>query len=459
MNPEQAWLTFPDTFAAKASAGKWKRYKHLKYISSKLSPAIMQGGARYIVTMPPRHGKSELISNWLPTWYLYHHPEQKIILASYAAEFASRWGGVVRQNLTENPLIQMELSKTTKSKKQFQTLEGGQMICAGMGGPITGQGANLLIIDDPLKNYQDAMSPLTRERHKDWFQTVALTRLEPGGSVIILQTRWHQDDLSGWLLNNKEEDKNYKTSKYTLINIPAFCEFPETDPLGRALGEACCPERYTVADLEQIKRDQGELKFAAMYQQRPTALEGNVILKDWLRFYNSLPTDLEEHAIFADLSYKEGPATDFTVVECWGRKGTAIYLIDQIRARMGFPAQIAAIKEMVRRYPKALMKQIEEHANGAAVLDVLKTQIMGLCAVKPKTGKEARLASISPIYQGGNVNYPNPDYHSWVQNNIAEILTFPNAQFDDTVDVACYAVSHFSAMNSSIARLDALTKW
>lgn len=457
---DKPWSWRPDTFAEHASGGKWKRYAHLDYISKKITPSIIKGNGRVIVTLPPRHGKSELISNWLPTWFLFNYPEKKIILASYAAEFAGKWGAQVRQNLTENELIKMDLSKTTKSKKQFKTLEGGQMICAGMGGPITGSGADLFIVDDPIKNYQDAMSPLIRERHKDWFRSVATTRLEPNATVIILLTRWHEDDLAGWLLNDKEHDKNDLRSKYTLINMPALCEDEELDPLKRKINDAVCPERYTTQDLEKIKADLGELIFSAMYQQRPTSLEGNIVLKEWLRFYDEDPKtlSLDEKAIFCDLSYKEGPKTDFTVIECWGRKDTKIYLIDQIRARMGFPEQIAAIKAMAERHPTAAGKYIEEHANGAAVIQVLKDELMGIVPIKPMTSKEARLAAVSPIFQAGNVYYPNSNYQQWVAVNVGEILTFPNDKNDDTVDTACYAVSHFSSMTMSSAWLDVLTK-
>lgn len=453
-----AWSVYPHLFANRASGGRWKKYKHLEYISNRIAPAIARGGARFIVTCPPRHGKSELISNWLPTWFLYLFTEKKIILASYAAEFASKWGGQVRQNLTENPLIQTELSKSTKSKKQFQTLLGGQMICAGMGGPITGSGADLFIIDDPLKNYQEAMSPLIREAHKDWFKTVALTRLEPNASIIILMTRWHEDDLGGYVLDEKNLDKNSLKEKFQLINLPSLCE-SEDDPLGRPIGEALCPERYDKHDLEVIKANLGEMHFAAMYQQRPAAKEGNIVQKSWVKYYRELPPYMDEYAIFADLSYKEGPKTDFTVVECWARKGPNIYLIDQIRARMGFPEQIEAIRAMAKKYPKAVMKQIEEHANGAAVIQVLTREIMGIVPIKPMTGKEARLATISPIYQAGNVHYPDPNYHAWVNENLSELITFPNATHDDTVDVACYAVTHFSKMHTSVDLLKALNKW
>lgn len=451
------WTVYPHLFAKRASGGKWHPYKHLRYISSILGPEIINGGGRFIITCPPRHGKSELISNWLPTWFLYNWPQGRVILGSYALEFASKWGEKVKTNLTENRLIETPLSMSTKAKKKFATLDGGQMICAGVGGPITGEGADLFIIDDPLKNYQDAMSELIRERHKDWYRSVVRTRLEPGASVVVLQTRWHEDDLAGWLMSNRDREDDPNRKPWTVINMPAIAE--ENDILGRGMGEPLCPERFGVQDLKEIESDLEDLIWSAMYQQRPTALKGNIILKEWLKFYDTRPESFDEMAIFADLSFKEGTNTDFTVVECWGRVGASIYLLDQIRARMGFPDQISAIREMARRHPDAYCKQIEEAANGSAVIETLKNEIMGLIAVKPHTSKQARLAAVSPLYQAGNVHYPSDKIASWINNNIAEILTFPNAKHDDTVDTASMAVFQLGKVSSSIARLEVLGRW
>lgn len=455
------WTLYPHLFAQRASGGKWVPYKHLRYISSVLGPALLAGGGRFIITCPPRHGKSQLISNWLPTWFLWNFPEQRVILASYAAEFASKWGALVKENLTENRLIQIGISKDTKSKRNFLTSKGGGMMTAGMGGQITGQGANLFIIDDPLKSWSDAMSDLIREKHKDWFRSVARTRLEPGASVVILQTRWHEDDLSGWLISGQDQDQEDESESnrkpWTVINMPARAE--EDDILGRQIGEALCPERYDLPALSDLESDLEDLIWSALYQQRPTSLQGNIILKEWLRFYDTRPATFDEQAIFADLTFKEGTTTDYTVVECWGRCGASIFLLDQIRARMGFPNQIAAIREMARRYPDAYLKQIEEAANGAAVIETLKNEIMGLVPVRPQTSKQARLAAVSPLYQSGNVHYPSSKIAAWIDVNVSEVLSFPNAKHDDTVDVASMAVFHLGKVSNSISRLEALGRW
>lgn len=452
------WTHMPDTFAHVASRGKWTPYPYLKYVSDRITDKLIRGGGRFIITMPPRHGKSEFISKWVPTWFLYNFPERKIILASYSAEFAGSWGSKVKDNLSQNSLIAAKMSGDTRAKRRFATSEGGQMITAGVGGSITGEGAHLFIIDDPIKNWQEATSELIRERHKTWFKSVAKTRLEPGASMIVMHTRWHEDDLIGWLTAKENKDDEL-VEPWEVINFPAIAE--EDEPhIGRKIGDALCPTRYSIETLTQIKNeDKGGMVWQALYQQRPSPLGGNMVQREWIKFYDIGPAFYDEKAIFADLTYKEGTENDFAVVECWGRKGPDIFLIDQIRGRMGFTDQMNAIRLMSQRHPDAFAKEIEEYANGAAVIEMLKTEITGIIPVKPQTSKMARLAAVTPVYQAGNVHYPNPKMCPWVEANIHEMLMFPNARNDDTVDVATMAVNRLGRVSSSIARLEAMGRW
>jgi predicted phage terminase large subunit-like protein len=261
-------------------------------------------------------------------------------------------------------------------------------------------------------------------------------------------TRWHEMDLAGYLLSENDDD-------WEEIRLPAFAE--ASDPLGRSEGEALCPERYDVEALKRIRLAVGSRVWSALYQQSPTADEGNIIQRSWLKYYDEPPVELDEKAIFADLSFKEGPTTDFTVIEAWGRKGTDIYLIDQIRARMNFPDQVKAFRTMVSRHPDAFLKQIEEAANGAAIIATLTSEIVGLVPFKPKTSKEARLAAVSPIYEAGNVWYPNPKIAPWVSENLHELFSFPTGKHDDTVDCASQAVFYFASIENAVRQLRMLT--
>ncbi|SRR5579875_979343 len=398
-------------------------------------------------TLIPTHN-SEFISHWVPTWFLNRFPNKKVILASYAQDYATKWGAKVREELSLNPLAAIPMRIDTKAKKRFMTADGGQMITAGIGGPVTGEGADLLIIDDPFKNYEEAMSERIRQRNWDWWESVARTRLQPGATVIILHTRWHEDDLIGRLSEDPQWEK---------IHLPAMAE--ENDAMGRKPGEALCPERYDEKHLEQLKRDLKEgLVWWALFQQSPVTKGGNIIRGDWIQRYTSLPKDIDEIAIFADLTYEEGEENDYTVVEAWGRKGADIYLIAQIRSQMGFGDQCEAIVRMKALYPKAYHIEIEKKANGAAVIETVKKKIPGIFANNPKTSKEARLHAVAPIYQAKNVYYPDLSIAPWIKENLNEITKFPRAKHDDTVDVATMAVGYFGQMASTLQKLAAMSK-
>jgi predicted phage terminase large subunit-like protein len=221
-----------------------------------------------VIDAPPRHGKSEFVSRWLPAWYLLSHPDRRVILASYGADFARSWGRKVREIVKEwhrftDP--RARVSPHTSAATDWETVAGGGMITAGVGGPLTGRGAHLLLLDDYLKNDVEALSATTRDRHWDWWQTTASTRLEPGGVAIVMATRWHQDDLSGRILRQAEEGES---APVTHLHLPAIAE--ENDVLGREPGEALWPERWPIESLEDRRRKTDPFWWSALYQGRPT---------------------------------------------------------------------------------------------------------------------------------------------------------------------------------------------
>jgi predicted phage terminase large subunit-like protein len=439
----EAFSVTPDLFMQAASNGRWKRYKWIEYISDRITPALYAGGARLLITAPPQHGKSKFFSEGVPTWFLYTFRDRKVILCSYAQSYAEKWGAVVRDNLMSER-VGVGLKQGSQAKRRFILNEGGQMITAGIGGPVTGEGADLFIVDDPFKNYEEAMSPRIRERNLEWFRTVATTRMQPGGSIIVMHTRWHDEDLIGTLA--KEEG-------WTLINLPAAAE--KDDPMGREIGQALCPERYDETELIRIRREVKEIPWTALYQGNPIQQGGNIIRGAWIQRYSELPK-MDEVAIFADLSYKDGEENDYTVIEAWGRTGANIYLMAQIRDQMGFSDQLDALSRMFETYPEAFHKEIEEKANGAAIIQSIKDIYPGVEANNPRTEKSARLMNVQPLYHAKNVWYPTDQKEPWIKVNIDEITRFPKAKNDDTVDVASMAVAYFGRMASSMKALEAL---
>ena len=251
---------YPHSFAVFASNGKWKAFLFLKLISEIIAQSVARGGGRIIVNLPPRHGKSQLISKWTPIWFLNLFPDRNVILTTYEAGFAADWGYMVRNEIRDNPICRVKIQNDSHAKDNWHTTDGGGMKTAGIGGPITGKGGHLVLVDDPVKNWDEARSPAQRQRVVDWFNSTLYTRLEPGGTLVILMTRWHEEDLSGYLLKTQP-------GAWTHINFPAVAE--GIDMLGRNEGQALCPERFDEAALAAIKQSVGSIVWNGLYQQRP----------------------------------------------------------------------------------------------------------------------------------------------------------------------------------------------
>lgn len=281
-----------------------------------------------LVAVPPRHGKSTLISVYTPAWYLGLFPERRVILASYEADFAAGWGAKAREVLAEHgrEAFGVELSRAKRKAAEW-CLEGtgGGMVSAGVGGPITGRGAHLLIIDDPVKSAEEAMSAVIRERQWDWWLATTRSRLEPGGVVVVLMTRWHEADLGGRLLGNHRDGGDAVRE----LRLPALAE--RDDPLDRAPGEAFWPQRYSRAYLEHTRRTIGSYWFSAMYQGRPTPDEGGIFDRKDFRYFKlradgwallrradgttkEIDPDYCAKATYVDLAVSERETADYTVL-------------------------------------------------------------------------------------------------------------------------------------------------
>lgn len=222
--------------------------------------------------MPPRHGKSELVSRYFPAWLLGAFPDRRLILTSYEADFAASWGRKARDVLSEHGPgvfgVRVRQDSSAANRWQVGGHEGG-MVTAGVGGPITGRGADVLVIDDPVKNAEEARSPARRQTLKDWYKSTAFTRLEPGGAVVLIMTRWHQDDLAGWLLGGGMEDD---PEPWDVVRLPALATGDGPDPIGRRPGEALWPARYPPEALRAHQSD--PYWWNALYQQDPRAEGG-----------------------------------------------------------------------------------------------------------------------------------------------------------------------------------------
>ena len=465
------WKKTPHNYAKMIHQGKWTEYPYLRLIGNKIAKAVREGGGRIIVEMPPRHGKSEFISHATPLWFLDrdNYPEKRIILATYAAQFAELWGGKVRETAKANNYVKVSMNPSSQSKKEWQTMQGGGMVAAGVNGPITGRGFDLGIIDDPIKNWEQAKSLLEREKAVEWFNSTFYTRQEPGATIILLMTRWHQADLAGYLQEVHEDD-------WDVVRFPAMAECVEGDPgiteeeieevkitkngkerptgrtiktgvlvdiLGRKAGDALCPERYDVPQLLKLQRGVGPQVWAGLYQQRPAPLEGGLVPRDSWSYWDFLPHQFDTMFQSWDLSFKGSATSSFVCGLVFGKKGANLYVLDYVRRRLDFVETQAQIRAFHDRWPDAFTKYIEDKANGPAIISSLGNEVPGLTGTNPqKLGgdKEARAASASPIIRAGNVYLPNPSIRPWGKHIVEEHAVFPNGLHNDIVDTMSQAI-------------------
>lgn len=441
--------------------GSYKHYRHTLLICDVLQ-RIADGEQLYVlIEMPPRHGKSMTVTETFPSFYLGKNPNKRVIAAAYSDGLAKKFGRLNRNKFKEfaPELFSLHLSESNSAVKDWG-IEGmnGGMIATGIGGAITGQGADLMIIDDPIKNMKEAMSQLIRDNIWDEWEATLSTRLHDGASVIVIMTRWHEDDLIGRLLERSPRD-------WIRLRLPAIAE-DENDLLGREFGEPLCPELgFGVEWAEQKKLEVGSRTWAALYQQRPSPAGGNIFKREWMRYYVRteqqkrdwglsddvvvLPIHFDKVAQSWDCSFKDSSTSDFVAGGVWARKGANFYLLDVDHRRMGFSETIKAIRTMSDKWPQARSKYIEDKANGPAVIDMLKDEISGIIPVDPDGGKEARANAVSPLFEAGNVFLPHPNLHKWSEDIVEELVSFPNAAHDDLVDMTTQALNQMYTSKSN----------
>jgi predicted phage terminase large subunit-like protein len=395
---------------------------------------------RLLVTFPPRHGKSELISVHFPAWYLGRNPDKRVIGTSYAAALAHRFSGRARNLFADSRWpFPVELSGDSQSKESWDIAgHRGGYVSAGVGGAITGHGAHVAFIDDPVKNAEEAESETIRESVWDWYTSTFYTRLEEGGAIVLVMTRWHEDDLAGRLLRMAKEDED--ADQWTVLNLPAIAE--EDEPWWRKAGEALWPDKYPIAKLERIRKTIGSRYYDALYQQRPSAAEGGILKRQWWRYWREMPP-FDYLFQSWDMTFKDTKGSDYVVGQVWGVSGVNAYLVDQVRDRLDFPATVKAVLDVSQRWREAGAKLIEDKANGPAVISTLAASVPGLIPVEPEGSKMARASAVSWYVEGGNVYLPDPKLtgYGWVDDFVTECASFPHGAHDDQVDAMSQALA------------------
>jgi predicted phage terminase large subunit-like protein len=414
-----------------------------------LADVLAERSPRLMITMPPRSGKTELVSRCFPAYVLGKRPDLSVIAASYSADLASRNNRDVQRIIDSDRYRELFPETRLWGKNVRTAAEGsyqrnsdifevvgrkGAYRSAGVDGGLTGMGGHCLIIDDPFKTRQEADSPTIRDKIWDWYTSTLYTRQAPGGGIILIQTRWHMDDLAGRLLKAMASGEG---ETWRVLNFPAIAE---TDEPHRKAGEALHPKRFSLELLNETKRTIGLRDWSALYQQRPAPEEGAVFRKEWLRHWTTLPEGFDRVVMSWDLTFKDTANADYVVGQVWGQKGADCYLLDQVRDRLGFVATCGAFARLAAKWPQALEKLVEDAANGPAVVDHLKRAIPGLVPVKPDGPKTARAHAVTPLFEAGNVYFPDPSLAPWVRDLESEVLLFPTAANDDQVDAMTQAL-------------------
>ena len=402
-----------------------------KDVAEKKSPRLM-------LFMPPRHGKSTLASVAFPAWHLGRHPQHEFISCSYSGSLAMGFSRKVRQLLREptyKTAFKTKLDPDSQSAEAWLTTDGGGFVAAGVGGGITGKGAHILVIDDPVKNRDDAESANARESTWDWYTSTAYTRLAPGGGVLVILTRWHDDDLAGRLL--KAADANGEQCE--VVNYPARAE---VDEQFRKAGEALHRERYDEEALARIEKAVGPRDWSALYQQNPVADDGDYFTRDMVQYYDQDEVDYGAMRYYAawDLAIGKKDRNDYTVGMVIGvDEYDQLFVVDVVRGRFDGFEIVERILDLYEEWKPSIIgiekghiemalgpfleKRVRERGLFEAYFKDLKTG---------RRDKEARARAIQGRMQQGMVFLPKDE--QFTGPLVAELLRFPNGVHDDQVD-------------------------
>lgn len=425
-------------------AWRWD-WQHLRYIDHVLDRVTSGEFKRVIIELPPRHGKTEKVTVRHPAYRIELRPGLRIILSAHTDKLARKFSRKILRLVRGR----VELSSEKQAADDWETAEGGGVRAVGVGTGIAGLPADLALVDDPFKSRKEAYSEAYRDRVWEWFHEDLYTRLEPDAALVITMTRRHEDDLVGRILASED------SGDWIVVRLPATAE--EKDPLGRKVGEALCPDRYSEQKLAKIRATLGEISYASLYQQRPAPAEGLVFKSQWFRYYTTsahpiiengvkvrmLPPVYSTHLQSWDMSFKDKQDSDFVSGQFWSRLGADCFFRDRIHKRMDFPDTLAAVHAMTRTHPEATLKLIEDKANGPAIISAARSKITGLVAVEPEGDKVSRAHSVTAMLEAGQVWFPHPAIAPWIREVILELIRFPLGAYDDDVDALTQALRRF----------------
>ena len=416
---------------------------HHRLIADRLTQVSRGELKRLIVNMPPRHTKSEFASVYFPSWMMGLRPDMKIMQTTHTADLSINFGRKVRNLMDTEEYSQVftdvKLAADSKSAGKWQTNRGGEYFAAGVGGAIAGRGADLLIIDDPHSE-QDALSLNLLDSCYEWYTSGPRQRLQPGGSIVIVMTRWSTVDLTGRLLARQTENH---ADQWEVVELPAIFEDS---------GNVLWPEFWKREELESVKASIPVSKWNAQYQQNPTSEEGAIIKREWWNVWEKDdPPDCSYVIQSYDTAYSRSETADYSAITTWGvfspgdGENDAIMLLDAMRGRWDFPDLKAVALDQYKNYEPDMVL-IESQASGTPLTHELRTMGIPVVNYRPSRGndKMSRVHAVSPVFESGMVWAPDRIFADEV---VEECAAFPFAEHDDYVDTTTQAILRFRQGN------------
>ena len=435
---------------------EYKFYKFHAELTRQLQRIIDDNCRRLIIQVPPRTGKSLLTSRLFPAAYLLAHPDRYVGIVSYSAELAEGFSRAAREYYRDGGGL---LDQYKQAVNDWGTQSTGGLWAAGVGGAVTGRSGHLLIVDDPVKNREDADSSRLMEKLWDWYASTLYTRLEPKvGAIVVIQTRWSENDLIGRLFESEKNVSEKGRENWTILDLPAISEDVDSRPILPAhcecvqdwreeSGVALCPQRYDTEDYERIREAVGAREFAALYQQRPAPDTGNLFNPAWWQYYETseeLPS-FDRIMLSVDCTFTDASSSDFVVGIVVGQHNNNFYVLDLYREKTDIIGTIAMVSRLNKRHSIS-GTIIELAASGYAAFQILAKKVPGLIGFKPERSKTARASGIIPLIEAGNVWLPKSS--TWLDSFLNEFSLFPASKNDDMVDSLTMALNYMMSRSA-----------
>ena len=445
--------------------GLFKRTRHAEVICNTIQDALTEskrimdkvkngeqlkedeGVVVVLISMPPQHGKSMAIAETLPSYFLGHNPDLTALLISYNQNSARKFGRRNRYKIGKysQELFNVSLDDSNSSVEEFGISDRiGTVQSIGINGSITGKSGNLIIVDDPYKNGKDANSPVIRNHIQTTVEDSVLTRIHPGSLLVVVHTRWHEDDLIAYL-------KGVYKGRAKVLSISAECEDSESDPLHRQVGEYLWADHHGIQYYEDRKKN--ARVWSALYQQRPAPTDGAIFSKSNFRSYDkslfciggSSRLDYSQFRYLVmswDCTFEGNTTSDFVVCHIWGYKDGNYYLLYRFKRILDFVTSHDKIYDVIKGFPAVKTKLIEKKANGHAIINSLERvhKVKNIIGISPSQSKYTRAENVAYVVNNGNVFLPEDD--ETIDEMISEFGNFPFGKHDDEVDAFTQAISY-----------------